>query len=70
MAQQSYAFFAVLVALAFAIMSLAACANSEHDIGPQAEAIPIGASADPGTEEFHGAVIGADALRGALPSED
>jgi hypothetical protein len=69
MAQQSYAFFAVLVALAFAIMSLAACANSKQDIGPQAEAIPIGATGDPGVEEFHGATIGADALRGVLPSE-
>lgn len=69
MAQQSYAFFAVLVALAFAIMSLAACASSAHD-GPQAEAIPIGATGDPGTEEFHGAAIGHDTLRGALPSEN
>jgi hypothetical protein len=68
MAQQSYAFLAVLIALAFAIMSLAACANTEHN-GPQAEAIPIGATGEPGTEEFHGAIIGADALRGSLPSE-
>lgn len=69
MAQQSYAFLAVLVALAFAIMSLAACANTEH-LGPQAESIPIGATGNPGTEEFHGAHIGADTLRGALPSEN
>jgi hypothetical protein len=70
MAQQSYAFFAVLVALAFAIMSLAACANSKQDVGPQAESIAIGATGDPGAEEFHGAPIGADTLRGALPSEN
>jgi hypothetical protein len=69
-AQQSYAFFAVLVALTFAIMSLAACATMEH-AGPQAEAIPVVQAVEtpPGVKEFHGAPIGADALRGALPAE-
>ncbi len=55
MAQQSFAGLAVLVVLAFAIMALQACANSEHTRGP-ANIAPISAQA--GTAEFHGASIG------------
>jgi hypothetical protein len=68
MAQQQFAGIAVLVALAFMALALAACANSEQtaDIGPSAIA-PI--PPEPGTPEFHGADIGGDTLRGHLQSE-
>jgi hypothetical protein len=58
MAQQSFASLAVLVALAFAVMALHGCASSEH------------ARAESAAAEFHGAAIGADALRSRVPSED
>jgi hypothetical protein len=68
MAQQQFAGIAVLVALAFMTLALAACANSEQigDAGPSAIApIPPG----PGVPEFHGADIGRDRLRGHLQAE-
>jgi hypothetical protein len=64
MAQQSIAGLAVLVALAFAIMALNACASSEQ----RAQPIPV--TKGNGTPEFHDASVGDDALRARLPSED
>jgi len=68
MANQQIAGLAVLVALAFMILALAACANTEQvaDAGP-AMIAPI--PAQPGTPEFHGAAIGGDTLRGHLRAE-
>jgi hypothetical protein len=65
MGQQQIAGFAVLVAMAFLIMALSACASSE-----QAPFAPI-VAADP-TEapaEFHDAHISSDALRDRLGGE-
>lgn len=68
MAQQSFAGFALLIALGFAIMALVSCASSEH-----VAAIPVDiASVEeaPATPEFHGARIGTDGFRSRVPSED
>jgi hypothetical protein len=64
MAQQQFAGLAVLVAVAFALLALSACANSAQgpvNISPRA--------APPGTPEFHDARIGRDALRGHIRAE-
>lgn len=70
MAQQSFAGLAVLVALAFAVMALQACANSEQHV-PESYAPVVVAPIEPetATPEFHGAQIGQDALRSRVPSE-
>ncbi len=71
MAHQQFAGVAVLVALAFMLLALAACANSAQPVaatfGPAVIA-PIPAEAH-GQAEFHGARIGQDTLRSRLPSE-
>jgi len=67
MAQQQFAGLAVLVAVAFMLLALAACANSgQHAAvyGPSMIA-PIPAEAS-GVPEFHGARIGSDTLRSRL----
>jgi hypothetical protein len=70
MAQQQFAGLAVLVVLAFMVLALQACANSEQvagsEFGPSMIA-PIEPA--PGVPEFHGASIGADTLRGHLDTE-
>lgn len=70
MAQQQFAGIAVLIALTFMLLALAACANTEHaaaNYGP-AIIVPIPAE-DPAVPEFHGARIGNDALRSRLIAE-
>lgn len=70
MAQQQFAGIAVLVALTFMVLALAACANTEQvavGYGPAVIA-PIPAE-DASTPEFHGARIGQDTLRSRLPTE-
>ena len=68
MANQQIAGLAVLVALAFMILALAACANTEQVAGAGPAMIaPI--PAESGITEFHGATIGGDALRGHLHAE-
>lgn len=70
MAQQQFAGLAVLVALAFMILALQGCANTEQmaaeNIGP---AVIAPVEPEPGVPEFHGASIGNDTLRGHLQSE-
>lgn len=68
MASQYFSGLAAFIALTFLVMALIGCSSSE-----QARRGPIDiASYDkpPGTPEFHGAPIGADALRGELQSEN
>jgi len=67
MAQQQFAGMAVMIALAFLVMALSACANPEQARGPRDIA---SVQLPPATPEFHGARIGADTLRGELPSEN
>jgi hypothetical protein len=69
MAQQSFAGLAVLIALAFAIMALNACANSEHRAESFGPAIIAPLESEVATPEFHGAEIGPDTLLSRLPSE-
>ncbi|QGZ94849.1 hypothetical protein DSM104635_01681 [Terricaulis silvestris] len=65
MGQQQIAGVAVLVAMAFLIMALSACASSEQaQFAPVLAADPIDAPA-----EFHDAHISNDALRDRLGSE-
>lgn len=71
MAHQQFAGVAVLVAVAFMLLALSACANSaQNDVvafGPSMIApIPDDTPAQP---EFHGAPIGADTLRSRLMAE-
>lgn len=71
MAHQQFAGIAVLVALAFMVLALAACANTAQ---PQAASfgpsiiVPIPVEV-PAQAEFHGAPIGADTLRSRLMAE-
>jgi hypothetical protein len=63
--QSAFSALAVVAALTFLAMALAACASSEQPV----------AAHDPyykgnGVAEFHAANIGDDALRGELPSEN
>jgi len=70
MAQQQFAGIAVLVAVAFMVLALSACANSGQMAaynGPSMIA-PIPAE-DFSVPEFHGASIGNDALRSRLQAE-
>jgi hypothetical protein len=68
MAQQQFAGMAVMIALAFLVMALSACATPAHVAhGPRDIA---SVQLPPATPEFHGARIGADTLRGELPSEN
>lgn len=70
MANQSFAGFAVLIALGFAIMALASCASSEQRA---IAAIPVDIASvqdAPAVPEFHGARIGADGFRSRVPSDD
>jgi len=68
MAQQSFAGLAVLIVLAFAVMAVQACANSEHETAGPVVIAPL--PVETGTSEFHGAGIGADTLRSRLSSEN
>lgn len=61
MASQQFAGIAVLVALAFMVMALSACASSTQTVAA-ADAIEAPA-------EFHGAHISADTLRDRLGGE-
>jgi hypothetical protein len=65
MASQQFAGLAVLVALAFLVMAISACASSE-----QAPFVPV-VTADPidAPAEFHDAHINSDALRDRLGGE-
>ncbi|MBL8543418.1 MAG: hypothetical protein JNJ63_06370 [Hyphomonadaceae bacterium] len=68
MGQQSIAGIAALVALAFVIMALSACAGPAQVT--QTEPIMVAAVAEPeGVPEFHGARIGGDTLRSRLETE-
>lgn len=68
MGQQSIAGIAALVALAFVIMALSACASPAQVT--QTEPTMIAAVAEPeGVPEFHGARIGGDTLRSRLETE-
>jgi hypothetical protein len=69
MVQQSLAALAVLVALAFAIMALSACASSKQEAATPPSAVVALPPAGAATPEFHGAAIGADALRSRLQAE-
>jgi hypothetical protein len=65
MSQNAFSVIAVIAALTFLAMALAACASSEQRV----------AAHDPyykgnGVAEFHQANIGDDSLRGELPSEN
>jgi hypothetical protein len=68
MAQQQFAGIAVMIALAFLVMALAACATPAQVTSAPLDIASV--ELPPGTPEFHGARIGADALRGELPSEN
>jgi hypothetical protein len=69
MAQQSFAGLAVLVALAFAIMALSACASSKQTVQVYGPAVVVPLEPELSAPEFHDAQIGADALRSRLESE-
>ncbi|MGD9980204.1 MAG: hypothetical protein AB7H66_01535 [Hyphomonadaceae bacterium] len=69
MAQQSFAGLAVLIALAFAIMALNACASSEHAAQASSAVVALPGEPEMSAPEFHGASIGADSLRSRLESE-
>lgn len=68
MGQNAMSGIAALVALAFLVMALTACASAPEraEAGPAQIAAVEGAPAVP---EFHGAHIGGDALRDRLRSE-
>jgi hypothetical protein len=71
MSQSAFSTIAVFAALTFLAMALAACANSERVTVAEAAAGNVAVIEEPaGLPEFHGAKIGADALRGGLPSEN
>jgi hypothetical protein len=65
MANQQIAGLAVLIALAFCLLALAACAKVEQraEIAGPSSIVVI---PPPGVPEFHGARIGADSLRSRL----
>jgi hypothetical protein len=71
MSQNAFSTIAMLAALTFLAMALSGCAGSERFAatapGP-GNIAPIDEPA--GLPEFHGAQIGADSLRGELPSEN
>jgi len=71
MAQQSFAGLAVLIALTFAIMALNACASSDQAAQARLPSAVVTLPSEPemSAPEFHGAAIGADALRSRLESE-
>jgi hypothetical protein len=70
MSQSAFSTIAVLAALTFLAMALSACVSSEQ-VAATAEPIQLAAAElPPGVSEFHGARIGADSLRGELPSEN
>lgn len=70
MGQQSIAGIAALVALAFVIMALSACATPAQVAQTEPPAVASAAVAEPeGVPEFHGAHIGRDTLRSRLETE-
>lgn len=69
MAHQQIANLAVLIALVFALMALAACASERAQAPAQLAAAASEPIPFPVTPEFHGAEIGDDALRSRLPGE-
>jgi hypothetical protein len=70
MSQNAFSMLAVIAALTFMAMALAACVSSEQ-MTLAADPVQIAALEPPsGVPEFHGARIGSDSLRGELPSEN
>lgn len=71
MAHQQFAGVAVLVALAFMLLALAACANTAQPaVGAYGPSIIVPIPSEvPAQAEFHGAPIGADTLRSRLLAE-
>lgn len=69
MANQQFAGLAVLVAITFMLLALAACANSERPAETFGPVVIAPIEPPPGSAEFHGARIGGDALRSRLPSD-
>lgn len=65
MSQNAFSMLAVIAALTFLAMALAACASTE-----QTAAAHYAVYKGNGVAEFHQAQIGADDLRGDLPSEN
>jgi hypothetical protein len=71
MAQQSFAGFALIIALGFAVMALVSCASSEQRAVAAIPPVDIASVEDtPAVPEFHGARIGADGFRSRVPSEN
>lgn len=70
MSQSAFSTIALFAALTFLAMALTACANSERLTFVQPGPGNVAVLDEPaGVPEFHGARIGADSLRGQLPSE-
>ena len=65
MSQSAFSTLAVIAALTFLAMALTACVSSEHALA-QHDRYYKGN----GVAEFHDAHVGADSLRGELPSEN
>jgi hypothetical protein len=71
MSQSAFSTIALFAALTFLAMALTACANSERLTVAQPGPGNVAMLEKPaGLPEFHGARIGADSLRGELPSEN
>lgn len=71
MSQSAFSNIAMLAALTFLAMALTACANSERlSVAEPSPGNVAMIEAPTGLPEFHGARIGADSLRGELPSEN
>lgn len=69
MGQQSIAGIAALVALAFVIMALSACATPAQVAQTEPPAVAAAVVEPEGVPEFHGARIGGDTLRSRLETE-
>jgi hypothetical protein len=66
MSQNAFSMLAVIAALTFLTMALTACVSSEQTHRAQHDPYYKGN----GVAEFHDARVGADSLRGELPSEN
>lgn len=69
MGQQSIAGLAALIALAFVVMALSACATPAQITQNEEPAMTLAAAEPEGVPEFHGARIGRDTLRSRLDAE-
>jgi hypothetical protein len=66
MSQSAFSTLAVIAALTFLAMALTACVSSEQHAVARHDPVYKGN----GVAEFHDAQLGADSLRGELPSEN